>query len=317
MRDEFTLTLEWKERIERICTQYELGELRNVVQAAHGRNNLVLIVNDLYVLRFDNLKGRQESRFEAEKWAYDLLVDSGMPVPRALAVDTSRQIVPSDYLVMTHVPGVPLITVWPALSAEAREHVASQIGNALARMHIATTNSFDGRFGRLRKLNTRPLTHWVQWADDFYGSYRKCADERGTIPAALLRDMDAAYARHRPLLEQIRVGSLVHTDAHFENWLVDGEKVAGLVDFEWCVVGDPSSDFQVEEQWEDGLDAIYTAYEKLRPLDAGHPIRVAIHKMLRHFDSAVESKEFPEDNREQQAYDDAIREIEAALSVLR
>jgi hypothetical protein len=85
-------------------------------------------------------------------------------------------------------------------------------------------------------------------------------------------------------------------------------------------VGDPSSDFQVEEQWDQGDEGrgwVYAAYDQHRPLDAAHPLRCAIYKMLRHFDSAVESKDAPDDMQYQSEYDTAIRAIEAALSVLR
>jgi hypothetical protein len=187
MTEPFILTPEWTERIERLCEKYELGGLGTVTQAAHGRNNLILMLNDLYVLRFDMLQERKESRFAAEKWAYDLLVDSGVPVPRVLAVDTSREIAPMDVLIMKRVPGEPLITLWPALEPDVREHLAGQIGAALARMHLMMTEAFGGKFGRLRKLNTRPLARWVDWTDQFYSSYRRCADERGTIPAPIMR----------------------------------------------------------------------------------------------------------------------------------
>ena len=60
------------------------------MQPKQGNINRCLIVNDAYVLRFDVLDWGGANRYAGEKWAYEILRGSDVPVSQVLALDTSK-----------------------------------------------------------------------------------------------------------------------------------------------------------------------------------------------------------------------------------
>ena len=93
------------EILQAICTAHGLGKIDRLVQPAQGNINLCLLINDAYVLRFDVLDWGGANRYAGEKWAYEMLSGSDVPVSRVLALDTTRHLSPYDYLILTKMPG--------------------------------------------------------------------------------------------------------------------------------------------------------------------------------------------------------------------
>src|SRR3982751_3296436 len=111
------------EALQAICTTHGLGKIESLVQPAQGNINRCLMVNDAYVLRFDILDWGGANRYAGEKWAYDLLRDSGVPVPKVVALDTSKRLVRYDYLILTKMPGQPISTSAADLTSEQRREI--------------------------------------------------------------------------------------------------------------------------------------------------------------------------------------------------
>jgi aminoglycoside phosphotransferase (APT) family kinase protein len=308
----------WLTRIRQVCDAYRLdgGPDTIITKAARGMNNPIFLIGDAYVIRFDGLTGIAESRFATEQTIYRALENSEVPVPQVIAVDQTRRFWTGDVMVMTRIPGSAAIDIWDLLSPDQRTRLAGQFGVALARLHAV---QFDN-FGRLRTIQQYPCRTWLDWADQFFGRYMIQADAAGVLPERLRNSIRESYLRNRARLNAVTQGVLVHGDAHFENVLQLDGQLTGIVDFEWALSGDPSADFQVEEQWAQvdpaSLAIIYEAYQSIRPLPSDHRERAALYKLLRHLDSAVESKDSPDDQTAQGDFEDAIAHIQAALTVL-
>ena len=93
------------EILQAICTAHGLGKIERVVTPRQGNINRCLIINDAYVLRFDVLEWGGANRYAGEKWAYDLLRATDVPVPQVVALDSSKTLVAYDYLILTKMPG--------------------------------------------------------------------------------------------------------------------------------------------------------------------------------------------------------------------
>lgn len=316
MNDNYTETdyLNW---LEQIAAHWQLGTVQTVAPPKKGFNNRIFIMNDTYAIRFDGLSDIPESRFAAEKLAYDALGAIGAPVPHVIAVDRSRAIAPMDVMIMTKIEGDVVEDTWPTLTEVQQRQLSFQAGEVLARMHNIT---FPKGYGYVYQIETSPFPQWSDHVIDFADRYIARARSQRTVDAALITRMQAALARQRPLLDAISTPHLVHADAHWGNWLQKDGKITGLVDFEWARVGDPSSDFQVEYQWDEicpGSRApLYEGYLSVRPLDAAHPLRAAIYRMLRNFDTMVECKDSPEDTQYQEFFDLSRENVVNALTVL-
>ncbi|MFN8418208.1 MAG: phosphotransferase [Anaerolineae bacterium] len=303
----------WLDRLSALCARYDLGTIKMLTQASRGINNRIFIVNNQYAIRFDGLTGIAESRFAAEKIAYDALTEIGVPVPRVIAVDSSHDFASGDVMIMTRVRGAAVIDTWHLLSAQQQRHLAYQFGQALAQMHAVTFE----KFGRLRKLATNPQDRWIDYVISFYEQYMIPSLEQRLLPADLLERIPAIMTCYRPMLESVTTAHLVHMDAHPENVLQENGELTGIVDFEWALSGEPSSDFQVQDQWAefcpDSLEVIYEGYLSLRSLPADHDQRVALYWLLRNLDSAVECLL---DGDSGQGYQKAEQKMRQALAIL-
>lgn len=101
-----------------------------------------------------------------------------------------------------------------------------------------------------------------------------------------------ALLNHRATLAAVTSGQLVHSDFHFDNILVKGETITGVIDFEWALSGDPSWDFVAADQWEatcPGSRAhLYEGYAEMLALPDDHDLRVTLYRLLAHVESLVD-----------------------------
>src|SRR5215211_6653833 len=148
------------EILQAICFAHGLGKIERLVQPVQGNINRCLIVNDAYVLRFDVLDWGGANRYTGEKWAYDLLRESDVPVPQVLALDTSKRLAPYDYVILTKMLGQPISTSNAELSPESRYAIGYAAGQYLATMH---SHSF-AQFGLLYHLVAgTPSPNWAAY----------------------------------------------------------------------------------------------------------------------------------------------------------
>lgn len=268
--------------LQRIWDMHHLGEIKTLVRPKRGIANYCLIVNETHVIRFDFLE-EDDHRYRKEAWAYNHLRGS-IPVPEVVTLDMSRTLAPYDYLIASRVTGAAVIDSWFDLPPQQQEHVAYTAGVHLAVMHNHPMNGFGS-------LHTLDFTRWSDYVVDLCSRYSDEALACGATSPETIHRIRAALNLCRPLLDAISSGAVVHSDYHFENILQHEGEITGVIDFEWAISGDPSWDFRNEDQWDDtcpGSKAVmYAGYQSLRPLDAAHPVRTALYKVLLFLDDVV------------------------------
>jgi aminoglycoside phosphotransferase (APT) family kinase protein len=267
-----------------------LGIVHTAAPPAHGAINPCLIVNDAYVIRFDTgFKG--VGRFRSEAVAYQRLAGSEVPVPEVIALDGSGRIVPYEYLITNKLPGTPVIDCWRALSEATRQDIARQAGRYLAVIH---GHSFGDFFGKLwGSVTGEGFDGWYAFIEDYGARYTAQAINLRAVTPETVSRIQAALESHRPLLDRITQSALVHSDYHFENILQQDGVITGVIDFEWAYAGDPSSDFHIQERWEEMCPGSVTpfleGYQRERPLDADHNTRRLIYALLLHLETVVDA----------------------------
>jgi aminoglycoside phosphotransferase (APT) family kinase protein len=273
------------ETLQAIFTEHGLGKIEQVVQPAQGNINLCLLVNDAYVLRFDVLDWGGANRYAGEKWAYDLLGKSDVPVSKVIALDTSKHLAPYDYLILTKMPGQPISTSTADLPLETRYAIGYSAGQHLASIHSQT---FD-QFGLLYHiLAGTPNPNWSAYVADHYRYYRGQVQALGIVSDALLERIDAVLVRMQPLFAEVKQGVFIHGDYHFLNLLQQDGKMSAVLDFDWASSGDPSWDFRVDHDIESEVsgsrEAFYAGYTSRRALPDGHWERVAFYRVGLYLD---------------------------------
>lgn len=273
------------EILQAICTAHGLGKIETLVQPEQGNINRCLLINDAYVLRFDVLDWGGANRYAGEKWAYDILGETDVPVSRVVALDTSKRLAPYDYLILTKMPGQTISTSSADLPLADRYAIGYSAGQHLATMH---SHSFD-QFGLLYYiLAGTPQPDWPAYVADHFRYYQGQVQALGILPADVMGRIDTLLARMQPLLAAVQQGVFIHGDYHFLNLLQQDGKLSAVLDFDWASSGDPSWDFRIDDSIEsevpDSREAFYAGYTSRRALPDGHWERVALYRIGLYLD---------------------------------
>lgn len=271
--------------LQAICTANGLGKIERLVQPVQGNINLCLLINDAYVLRFDVLDWGGANRYAGEKWAYEILGGSDVPVSRVVALDTSKHLSPYDYLILTKMPGQTVRASAAALPPEARYAIGYSAGQHLATLH---NHVFD-QFGLLYEIiagTSKP--DWAAYVAGHFRYYQGQVQALDVLSADRLSRIDALLARMQPLLAAVQQGVLIHGDYHFPNMLQQDGKLSAVLDFDWASSGDPSWDFRIDDTIETEIPgsraALYAGYTSRRPLPSGHWERVSFYRIGLYLD---------------------------------
>ncbi len=273
------------EVLQAICTTHGLGKIESLVQPAQGNINRCLLVNDAYVLRFDVLDWGGANRYAGEKWAYEILSESDVPVSRVLALDTSKQLVPYDYLILTKMPGQTISTSAADLPLATRYGIGYSAGQHLATIHSHAFDQF-GLFYNI--LAGTPQPDWTAYVADHFRYYQGQIQVLGTLSAEVMGRIDALKVRMQPLLAAVTQGVFIHGDYHFLNLLQQDGRLSAVLDFDWASSGDPSWDFRIDDSIESEVpgsrDAFYAGYTSRRALPDGHWERVSLYRIGLYLD---------------------------------
>ncbi|MFQ3646543.1 MAG: phosphotransferase [Anaerolineae bacterium] len=276
-----------RQQIELIFHAHGLGEVRTITRTTRGSVNDVFLINGAYVLR---VQPRRHMRLYAEKQAYELLRQSGVPVPQVVALDTSGLRIPYSYLLLTYLPGERLIDVWPTLSSETRAKVALEVGAHLARIHNVSLD-FYGHLG----LNQQRFNNFYEYAIDCCARFVLPASQTRLYTPKMHEQLTTLLHICRPYIQHVSP-HLVHNDYHFENILVENDTVTGIIDIEWALSGDPTWDFLVEDKWEEqcaGSRAlVYEGYRSVRRLDPQHRLKTRLYKAIHALETIAEWPEY-------------------------
>lgn len=283
-----------REALQRVWDLHGLGAIRTTERLSRGVINHATLVNETFVIRFDTLGTSfpkpgsgplSRTRFLSEAFACHLLADRGLPTPQVVALDDSRQILRYPYLITTRLPGQPLIELWNELEPTTRQTLAYQAGEWLARMHYVTFK----RFGQLKDIlpEQNPPGGFDQWAEyvvDHCQRFLTSAEKLGALDQQTIQAITSRMERAQSQLEIVQIGSLIHSDYHFENLLAENGRLTGLIDLEWAFSADPTWDFTVQSRWEatcPGSEApLLAGYTAHRQLDKGHAARLHLYRII-------------------------------------
>ncbi len=296
------------EQVQAIAEAHGLGRVRQHAWLGRGRNNPALLVNSDWVLRFDGLPGNTPRRFEGEALAYRQLRDHHLPAPEVLGVDLSCHLFPAAYIILSRLPGQPVVDAWPEMTAAQRDHIAAEAGRVLAQMHAIRGE----RCGDLRKPDIT-FTNWYDYLQDYLQRHVTDALQNGLLDKPLAARMERALSDLHPLYQQSEYPRLVHRDFHFENVLCHNGAITGVIDFEWSLWGDPLCDFRTEDELErvcpGSSVTVQAAYGALRPLPTDFRRRLTGYRMLMALEYLEDAQDEAEEQRSRTMLEDCLTRL--------
>jgi aminoglycoside phosphotransferase (APT) family kinase protein len=161
-----------------------------------------------------------------------------VPVPLVVHADFGRELLGSDLLLMTELPGTSWhdLTVDPATETRLR----TELGTLVARLHGIHGTAF-GYPQRTTTTNWR--TAFTAMVDDLLND---AAHHATALPHPIER-IRASITANADVLDEVTTPVLVHFDLWPGNILIDDidgvRRISGLVDGERAFWGDPLADF--------------------------------------------------------------------------
>lgn len=172
-----------------------------------------------------------------QSWCYSILSKSKVPVPKVVAVDTKKKIMPHEFIITSFEPGEYLCDVFPSKPV-LRKELGRSVGQVFAKVHKVDVKGFG-------LLNDNGVGQRKAWDDVAFTQF----------------DSDMAYIKKNKLLkpEEIQainemVGSrkawleckkpvLINSNLELGNVLAIGNDVSSVLGFGSAKGGDPAREF--------------------------------------------------------------------------
>ena len=186
-----------------------------------------------YILRRDPEASLLETERYVEFRIYQLLRDTGVPVPEVHWLETDPRWLERPFFVMDRLPGEASAQALVAGGFGGHaEAVARQKVEILARIHSLDWQEMGIDFLDLPEGADR-------CGDQEIGRWETIMREQALEPQPTLELALAWLRAHRPVAQRV---TLVHADYRTGNLLVDGDRITGVLDWEMVHLGDPLED---------------------------------------------------------------------------
>lgn len=241
MKQQYSIS---NETVKKILNKYNLGVVKSFIRIKAGLINPAFLINGRYVLRIDksdHLKKVQGhgTRFEREAYLYNLLPKRGIPTPQCLGFDSSREIIPEKYIIVSYIKGVSLSEGFKNHDKETQQKLSFQMGEILRKIHRVSPDDLDDSelFG--------PKTGWKKLYEKEFTSYLEAALKEKYFSPEIEEEIKGIYRKFQNQVSDLEgVIRLVHSDFSASNIQINGGKIVGVFDFEWAHIGDPLWDLQ-------------------------------------------------------------------------
>lgn len=248
----------------------------------------------------------ERSLMPGEVEFYRLCREAGLPVSEVVALDTARDIVDRDYMIVRYVSNTGMFELerdgsdWNA--------VMENVGRFMARMHEIT----GPRFGRLADVTAgRGFSKWSEYIfselDAVTNAYLTVSDQ---YTKAELDEIGEFFHRREALLDEITVPRLNHVDVWDGNVLVrpDGSnEIAAIIDGDRSLWGD--IDFDLDKRWIQNPE-FERGYGRPLTADAHRAARRTLYRLLMlMIDGYVWKHEYQMPENSQQCHDEAMETL--------
>jgi aminoglycoside phosphotransferase (APT) family kinase protein len=171
----------------------------------------------------------------------DLLARSPVPVrvPPVLGVCEGVEVIGAPFYLMERIEGIVIRDKLPSgLDAAGQRRLGLDLADTLAEIHQVPPQPFvEAGLGRPSGYLERQVRRWVGQREGIQEAVAKAGGSARELP-----DYDAVRDWLRAHLPEETAPAVVHGDYKLDNVVVDGDRVAAVVDWEMSTVGDPRAD---------------------------------------------------------------------------
>ncbi|WP_410786615.1 phosphotransferase family protein [Kribbella sp. C-35] len=207
------------------------------VELAGGNDAVILRVAPEEAVQFGSELHLMRNEHASVPW----LAAIAPLIPQVLAADWSHDIVDRDWMIQTHLPGVPAPEHLGTYPRSGRTTFFHQLGAITRTVHDVR----GPHFGRVADPS------YASWSEAVIASLTQIADdlEQAGLDGADVRKATELAAHGRATLDEIREPRLLTGDLWTVNCLLDAEApeplISGVLDFDRTEFGDPAADWTI------------------------------------------------------------------------
>ncbi|MCP4536353.1 MAG: aminoglycoside phosphotransferase family protein [Chloroflexi bacterium] len=178
--------------------------------------------------------GRDPDGIGLEAWVCEKVRALGVPGPKVLAVDTSRDFFPGSYFLMEKAKGFALDSL--ELAAEEQQHYVRLLGGYLRQIHAVKLDGFgwldEAHYRQTGDVKGYEATWRISVLKDVPSCLEYLVRERAIDPSEA-ETIHQLITTHSQILDQCVEASILHGDLGDIHVWVDPEKraITSLVDF--------------------------------------------------------------------------------------
>ncbi len=175
----------------------------------------------------------------AENAVLQLLRRYGLPVPKVLAFDTSKQFLEQPFLLMDFIEGVTYNTVKTSLTEATRANIEQKIGKILRQIHGIKGTAFGGIAPEAVRFPT--------WREAFLAMLNNViADgKKRNVPLPCDCDLlEQQIQQVATVLDVVTEPRLVLFDLWDGNVMIENNTITGIFDLERALWADPLLEYQ-------------------------------------------------------------------------
>jgi aminoglycoside phosphotransferase (APT) family kinase protein len=209
--------------IRRLLAQVGLGDPGSIRKIGIGFSNHIYSIDDRYILKV----GKSEEDDEPLRREIHLcrLLGDRVPAPKIAASGSSDALIGRTFVIYHKIAGENLYGRWHLFDDLQRRDLTRQICGILRSINEAPYRGFVEAFG---------IDGTQSWCDRMCASingYLEKTHAQGFLSPEMIAKTRCFLERNADVLRYEKK-ALTHCDPHFDNLLVSGEEIVGIVDFE-------------------------------------------------------------------------------------
>lgn len=206
-------------------------EAKDIILVEHGYDNLVVLVDKKYAVRFPKYEGAY-LRSQYEKEVLEELSFNGVKIPRVISQGQNP-----PYLVTTFVPGHHISSVGVNNFSQNKQ---KKFGEEVAKIAYAIHTRLSVEKAReLRKRLKLDEQKEAPWPISFENVLFK-----NTLPTKTQDKLAKEYFKKWQTLTYSTPEVVIHDDLHTENMLFDDDMLVGILDFGDTNIGHPEQELR-------------------------------------------------------------------------
>ena len=212
-----------KEEIEKIFRENKLSKVDSIEKIEIGFTNEVYLINGKFILKVCEDKDN-EINFDKEVFFYSFFKKK-LSVPKIKVYDNSKKIYNRFYMIYPKIEGDNVYSKWHLLNNKEREKIVKQLCEILRVINNSSSDKFAKKF---------EIDSSINWQEKILAKIQKSlskVEKRKLLSVDLIKSIKDFVNANKYALKEQKV-ALVYWDVHFDNILIQGDKIVGILDFE-------------------------------------------------------------------------------------